>query len=355
MKNQLSERERNAFERELQKDPFLAEAVEGLASMADDCIWNDLSELKKEIVSGNRRNRRIWWYAAASVLLVVVSSVWLFDLEQKTFQTITHNREERAPETQIQEHRQEPASVQASKEIIADLADDTEEEALLMLEDDEETDPSGRSISQGRSVLTEDVFVQEEQNLIVYELDRSAVRATVGEQKNGFQAPSAGSLVRLPDVADTSDLTLKGIALTDDHSESFLRMGSGLEPALDEVVIVGYGNQKKAGRTGAVSSVVPDREAIPLVGWEQYRTYLDQACRNVPVDSSKKKIVVKMTFVVSVNGLPEQIEILRSDDQTFDREAIRIVQHGGLWLPKVKDSVLQAEQVKLRLVFQFKE
>ena len=359
LKNQLSERERNAFERKLQKDPFLAEAVEGLSSMEDDRVWDDLSELKKNIVSGNRRNRLVWWYVAASVLLVVVSSVWLFDLEQKTFRTITHNRVDRVTEEKAQEHQEDHAPGQSSKEIITDLADDAaaaeEEEALLMVEDTEETDSGGRSISRGRAVQTEGVFVQEEQNLIVNELDLSAVRATVAEEKTDFPVPSAVSLAKQVDVKDTSGLALKEVMIKDNPSDSFSLVGSVSEPALDEVVVVGYGSRKKSRITGAVSSVVPDREAMPLGGWEPYRTYLDQACQDILVDPSKKKVVVKLTFIVNVNGQPEQFEIVSSDDQLFDREAIRIVQHGGSWLPKVKDSVLQAEQVKLRLVFQSRE
>ena len=43
--NRMSDEERNAFERELQKDPFAGEALEGLSSLGEEDLQKDLKEL----------------------------------------------------------------------------------------------------------------------------------------------------------------------------------------------------------------------------------------------------------------------------------------------------------------------
>lgn len=85
--DQMSEEERNALERSLEQDPFDAEAMEGLSSIAPEEIRADLAGLQEQIQkrfvrqSKTRRNTRTMWYrvAAAVAMLLVVTSV-LFTL-----------------------------------------------------------------------------------------------------------------------------------------------------------------------------------------------------------------------------------------------------------------------------------
>ena len=48
-RGEMTGKERNAFERELQKDPFAEEAMEGLASISPDEASKDISNLKKRL------------------------------------------------------------------------------------------------------------------------------------------------------------------------------------------------------------------------------------------------------------------------------------------------------------------
>jgi hypothetical protein len=85
--DQMSEEERNAFERSLQQDPFDAEALEGLSLITPEEATDDLAGLKDQIQmrtgrqSQTKRNTRTMWYriAAAVAVLLVVTSV-LFTL-----------------------------------------------------------------------------------------------------------------------------------------------------------------------------------------------------------------------------------------------------------------------------------
>ena len=51
----MSDSERNSFEKELQKDPFLAEAVDGLSNMSADELQSDFDGLSRRV---DRRTKK---------------------------------------------------------------------------------------------------------------------------------------------------------------------------------------------------------------------------------------------------------------------------------------------------------
>ncbi len=75
----MTDRERNAFEKEMQRDPFLADALEGLELVSSPEAETDLESIREK-VSGKRRKFHLLIYSgvAAAVVLLIVSSVWLF-------------------------------------------------------------------------------------------------------------------------------------------------------------------------------------------------------------------------------------------------------------------------------------
>ncbi|MEE4116443.1 MAG: carboxypeptidase-like regulatory domain-containing protein [Marinilabiliaceae bacterium] len=78
LSGEMSPEERNSFEREMQKDPFLADAVEGLSAITPAEAESDLAALKGRIYSKDRRNRFLFYrVAAVALLLIGVSSIIL--------------------------------------------------------------------------------------------------------------------------------------------------------------------------------------------------------------------------------------------------------------------------------------
>jgi TonB family protein len=81
--DQMSEEERNAFEKSLQQDPFDAEAMEGLSSITPEEARADVAGLRNKLhrritrSKQTTRNTRTMWYriAAAVTVLLVVTSV----------------------------------------------------------------------------------------------------------------------------------------------------------------------------------------------------------------------------------------------------------------------------------------
>jgi hypothetical protein len=126
--------------------------------------------------------------------------------------------------------------------------------------------------------------------------------------------------------------------------------------AMSEVVVVGYGTQKKSSITGAVSSVkskqVVDGKATPASGWEAFNEYLKTELQTPNIGSPPEKTIVKLSFVVSPTGNKEQFEILKGENDRYNEEAIRIITNGPAWIPEIKNGNPEISTVELRLVFQ---
>lgn len=84
LKNQMTDAERNAFERELQKHPFEAEALEGFHLISPDELTNDLKELESRIGAKKGKSKYRYWAAAATLLLLISTSIIWFQLNNKS-------------------------------------------------------------------------------------------------------------------------------------------------------------------------------------------------------------------------------------------------------------------------------
>ncbi len=104
-----------------------------------------------------------------------------------------------------------------------------------------------------------------------------------------------------------------------------------LQPAsaeLDEVVVIGYGTQRKKDVTGSVSVRVLNAE--PVVGWDKYNNYLT-ANKKIPDSSAVPHGFVVVRFTVSRSGKIRNVKIEKSLNKTLDAEAIRLVKNGPAW------------------------
>ena len=75
----MSDKERNAFERELQKDPFAEEAAEGFEAVTPEEAERDLLSIKSRLTKRTTRKQRFIYYriAASIAVLMVVSSIFI--------------------------------------------------------------------------------------------------------------------------------------------------------------------------------------------------------------------------------------------------------------------------------------
>lgn len=131
--NQMSEAERNAFERELQKNPFEADALEGLQLLSNEQIDADLQKLGTLLHSKKRRPVWPYWAAAASILVLLLTGVLLNELTNKpiTTEVAQQNREPGAETLPLNAEKPEytdSASTQSKPSLNIELAEAKQKE-----------------------------------------------------------------------------------------------------------------------------------------------------------------------------------------------------------------------------------
>lgn len=109
---------------------------------------------------------------------------------------------------------------------------------------------------------------------------------------------------------------------------------------LDEVVVTGYGVQKKSTVTGASVSVKAEKmkaepakiKPEPVAGMKEYKKYIEANIirpENTDCDKTKGKVVLQ--FSVGIDGHPTDITVKKSLCKPFDDEAIRLIEEGPKW------------------------
>ncbi len=154
-------------------------------------------------------------------------------------------------------------------------------------------------------------------------------------------------------IADNKSVILDYIGydhveLTPDTNKPMVIAMNESSQSIDEVVVVGFGSQKKIAVTGAITAVDISKERAtpykpitesdketkpePEIGMKAYNNYLKSNLIH-PTDSICKDVKgkVKLRFSVNKDGMPYNIEVIKSLCKTSDIEAIRLIQSGGKW------------------------
>lgn len=128
------------------------------------------------------------------------------------------------------------------------------------------------------------------------------------------------------------------------------------ESALDEVVVVGYGVQEKSKITGAVSTVEMDESPdwqlpSPVIGTRKFKEYVKENIQFPAADTINTRVVVILNFIVTENGRPKNITVLKSPGRSFSDEAIRLLVSGPDWFPARQNGKILEAETMIRIVF----
>lgn len=118
--------------------------------------------------------------------------------------------------------------------------------------------------------------------------------------------------------ADTSQMML--IAMNED------------DRALSEVVVVGYGTQKKADYVGSIAPIPHSDQPQPLIGLKAYKRYLKENLRRFTegeCQGVKGKVII--LFHVDSQGKPQELFVKKSLCPAADEEAMRLINEGSRW------------------------
>lgn len=183
------------------------------------------------------------------------------------------------------------------------------------------------------------------------------VSIAIGSTPAGTTTNAAGNFrLEMPENEDTLVVSLLGyesrtVSVEDTLAGLVLAMRPD-EAALEEVVVVGYGKQKKRAITGAAPA--SSGEAVPEAGRAAYRKYLADSLR-YPEEALIKRIEgeVIVGFKVTREGSLSDFRILRSLGYGCDKEAIRLIREGPEWrLSPKKNRRGQAAEATQKVEFE---
>lgn len=386
--NIITGREKNAFEKEMQKDPFMEEALEGLSMLSPSELEEDIFYLNKKIKAVTSNNKRFILYrvAAAVAILIFASSVFLTLFYTKPLV----NQEEIAviespllekdrsvglqlpsaaesPETSVKASgiRQEkkvsdkekfiiPSKISEDNEIaLADIPSAKTEELHVVAHEKKE-----ESIAVARQITT---AAPGAERIIFQDTGRILAKGVVTSSEDGLPVPGVNIFLKGTTTGVVTDLLGKfefklpegkeatlvaafvGMITQEIKVEKSADLEIVLEPsllALEEVVVTGYGSRKKSATVGSVNTIVfedlqshPEfKPAAPVKGNREFSNYINKTVR-FPENTKLTQAVVVLNFIVDINGRPKDISALRSPGQEFSSEAIRLLSEGPDWIP----------------------
>ncbi len=117
--------------------------------------------------------------------------------------------------------------------------------------------------------------------------------------------------------------------------------------ALSEIVVTGYGVSSAEEENGYHFT-----PPLPAGGKGSFNDYVDKHIKYPSSEIGRGiKGTVKLKFTVNTNGHISNIQVTKSLGESFDREAIRLLQEGPSWEPARENGISVVRDVTLKISF----
>ncbi|HEY0679031.1 MAG TPA: carboxypeptidase-like regulatory domain-containing protein [Chitinophagaceae bacterium] len=122
-----------------------------------------------------------------------------------------------------------------------------------------------------------------------------------------------------------------------------------LEPSMSkmkEAVVTDAYSKKKSAAPSSSDLKVYVMDAQPVIGWDEYKNYLQ---KNKRIDSANKALTgeVVVSFLVGVNGRLSGFKVEKSLSKFHDADAIRLIQEGPQW------KLLKGKRTRARVIIPY--
>ncbi|MGD0341835.1 MAG: energy transducer TonB, partial [Bacteroidales bacterium] len=325
-----------SLEKELQKDPFAAEAAEGLSEIPADQAAKDIHTIRKKIerrVSG--RKTIIWYRIAASVAVLMIISSLFVVIEKK--KSSRHLNEEIALSTQ--------SKTVESKLIPAPQANEIKEAA-------KQENPPTPSPSNKKKL---NINVSYKNLLLKHE-----VQAPVANIANKYnEITGTDTIKKLLSVSSDTTANILSEQAMAEKKEDMADKATELaykpsEPTKNEAAVSGYA-VSKSSRAASVASAEKAATAYtppePSGGKDNFDKYILKNLRNPETSKTGTSKEVELKLTILKTGVIDKIKIIKSPGKEFSSEAIRLIKEGPEWIPASKNGVPVDDEVLTRIVF----
>lgn len=400
--NKMTNGERNSFERELQKDPFLEEAAEGFEEIPREKVRQDVKILKKRLEARTKQKQRFIYYriAASVAMLVIITSLFILIERSRSSKQISGNSKnmialsmpeskpliEADGERDVKENLPAFAEKKEDKSAPKETARQTEPEDTVKLQTIKTVEntrtlvikEAEKDVVSDANIISAPVAA----NLREESVAGRQIRGKVISAEDNHPIPGASVVVKGTNIATITDTGGNfNLVLPDAVSRSLEANYTGmvskelqvsgdsavkisLEPsvlALNEAVVVGYGSRKSkvSAAAGAVSRTDTEKKLLskeysppePLTGRENFDKYIEDNLRRPDILKDGEKAVVVISFIIQSNGILDSIKIIKSPGRQFSEEAVRIIKEGPGWKPAIDKGEAINDEVRIRIVF----
>lgn len=317
--------ERYKFERELERDPFLQEAFEGLEGMKASELDRDIRSM--DVIAGKRKISldflRYVGYAAGLAILVLVG-FWAVQHIHPSKDQVVKNE----ADTLNQQYREpyKPA-VTASKR--DSVAIDTTRETIAVAQAAPPPPPKGQDQQAAQNQPFQ--FPKTEK----FSEIRDAAR----------KANTLGAVVPQQAVKAKTDEDNEETVTVNESSEALATSAVSSEKAKEENM------EDMAEPLNVIKRPGVNADPQPLGGNTLFRNYLNDNTKYPSSSKSTRKETVKIRFSITTNGDPTGYVIEQSPGESFTEEAIRVIKNGPRWSPKIKDGIPVVSDVTVKITF----
>ncbi len=311
VRGEMTKRQENAFQRKLQRDPFEAEAVEGLETLKPDESMEDISKLERRLDSRiSRRKKYILYRIAASVaVLMIISSIFLVvnrkdkavDVGGIPAPAIVAEKSESAPVSIPEEKSTGKETIDTRETVQPGVMEEPKAEiALTDVPDEVKNEP-------GVVIEPADVkgIAAEEQVLVAEKAEVQAAPAAVEKEAAAMEYAAA-------DVA------------------------------------------RKAAKAEAVTAAFRESGRIapePVPGRNDFEKYLRENIRIPEMLPAGDSVIVEISISITSTGQIKSIRIIDSPGEEFSKEARRLIEEGPGWNPAKSSGAQVEDSVKLKVLF----
>jgi len=399
LEGKLKGRERNAIEREMERDPFEAEAMEGFEKVSREEAEQDLSQLRASLSRRTRKIRWVGWYSAAAALATILVAGTIFlhlnndDGGIEKFEGMPEMREsgkvkelsegEQLSEGEELSEVEQLSEVEELSEVdeqnrvteqpglseengesfegdgavdeeVVELAEDAElaEEVVEAAKEFElkskEIDPdeTNAEVQAGQIDGVPEVNLADEAMSMADKGTNEAERGVIKTDKGLGEADKGTSVADNNIIIETKEYAAAAPVLPQPMSSKSAQRASKLRKReLNDTEAASYKNQSNE------QAIHP---AHPANGYAAYFEYLDSSLVFPPDEKNIDSADVYVNFLVDTTGRPGDFNILRSPGEAFSKEALRAIKEGPDWNPAGRDGEQIESSTTLWVVFKKK-
>ncbi len=320
----MTDREKNAFERRLQKDPFAADAAEGFSEISAENAGSDLAGLERELKSRTSKRQRFVYYriAASVAVLMIISSVFI--IVQKNMDSAKEESGYIAKQVPVEIIRpQAIIQPEVQKDDKVEITERRSRNDIKAVEAVKAAEGTGAVAG----IKTTDPVLADEIPIVVSE--KKEEPEIVAENK-ADAAVAEKTYPAAPSTFVAYGVNKKAVSEAEEIS-------------LDEVVLIGYG-EAKVEETGF-------SPAMPAGGKNDFNKYVEENIRIPETLKAGEKAIVIVNFTVRITGVIDSLKVIRSPGDEFSAEAKRLIIEGPQWSPAKSDGERIDDEVRIRIVF----